>query len=322
MNRGSKSRASFGNLYAVYALIREYVNKGFVESGQYEYFEGSRFSDLLNSIRSLPYGSKMQNHALNHRLNQEFLKYFPLQTPPVVRLNQRYWFNENLLLIEQKDEKINIAPLALLVVEAYVEARTASLNRFVEDCKTLSQNTGSQHDEAITFLSRFLAPESDARFFEIIAYAILKNKYAGQTIYWGWNPEVLKEEQLQLYKTGRTNANDGGIDYVMKPLGRFFQATETIDFKKYFLDIEKVNKYPITFVIKSEITVEELLEKIEKDARGLFPVDVVVQSYMACIEEIINLPMLLEWLEELIAAGKQVEVLTDILKQSKYELET
>lgn len=31
-------------------------------------------------------------------------------------------------------------------------------------------------------------------------------------------------------KTGRTNANDGGIDFVTKPLGRFFQVTETLDF--------------------------------------------------------------------------------------------
>jgi hypothetical protein len=66
---------------------------------------------------------------------------------------------------------------------------------------------------------------------------------------------------LKLYKTGRTNANDGGIDFVMKPLGRFFQVTETLDFKKYFLDIDKIQKYPVTFVIKSVEGVELLKKK-------------------------------------------------------------
>jgi len=46
----------------------------------------------------------------------------------------------------------------------------------------------------------------------------------------------VKEDFLILYKTGRTNANDVGIDFVMKPLGRFFQVTETLDVRKYFLD--------------------------------------------------------------------------------------
>lgn len=32
---------------------------------------------------------------------------------------------------------------------------------------------------------------------------------------------VLIEDYLILYKTGCTNANDGGIDFVMKPLGTF-----------------------------------------------------------------------------------------------------
>lgn len=49
----------------------------------------------------------------------------------------------------------------------------------------------------------------------------------------------------------------------MKPLGRFFQVTETIDSGKYFLDIDKVQKYPITFVVKTEQTAEEILSKVE-----------------------------------------------------------
>ena len=88
----------------------------------------------------------------------------------------------------------------------------------------------------------------DARVFEIVSYAILKEHYGAQSVFWGWELESIHEEGLVLYKTGRTNANDGGIDFVMRPLGRFFQVTETVDVRKYFLDIDKVQRFPLTFV--------------------------------------------------------------------------
>ena len=70
----------------------------------------------------------------------------------------------------------------------------------------------------------------------------MKYYYHNQNIYWGFEIDKIHEENLKLYKTGRTNANDGGIDFVMKPLGHFFQVTETVDENKYFLDIDKIEK--------------------------------------------------------------------------------
>ena len=52
------------------------------------------------------------------------------------------------------------------------------------------------------------------------------------------------------------------FNFVMQPLGRFFQVTETLDFKKYFPDIDKIQKFPTTFVIKSDEGIEDLLSKI------------------------------------------------------------
>ena len=46
----------------------------------------------------------------------------------------------------------------------------------------------------------------------------------------------------------------------MTPLGRFFQVTETTDVNKYFLDIDKVQRFPITFVVKSTDTEDEIRE--------------------------------------------------------------
>lgn len=95
----------------------------------------------------------------------------------------------------------------------------------------------------------------------------------------------MEEENLKLYKTGRTNANDGGIDFVMKPLGRFFQVTETTDVRKYFLDIDKIERYPITFVIKSDAEIEDLEAGIREKATELYPVTAIVEKYMDCIED-------------------------------------
>ncbi|WP_241537625.1 hypothetical protein [Cyanobacterium aponinum] len=159
----------------------------------------------------------------------------------------------------------------------------------------------------------------DARIFEIVSYAILKAYYSEQIIYWGWNINDLTEENLKLYKTGRTNANDGGIDFVMKPLGRFFQVTETLDINKYFLDIDKIQRYPITFVIKTEKSQNEILKKIEENAINTYTVKAIVKRYMDSIEEIINIPNLRIILNELIQDGKTKEIMDEIILQSKVE---
>ena len=162
-------------------------------------------------------------------------------------------------------------------------------------------------------------PKQDARLFEIATYAILKEYYHDQKIFWGFAADDLNEENLILYKTGRTNANDGGIDFVMKPLGRFFQVTETTDVKKYFLDIDKVNKYPISFVVKSKKSVETLTGDIEKTALKQFPVKKVVEKYMEAIEEIINIPSLIEKLEAIYNDNRVSDILDEIVLQSKVE---
>lgn len=94
--------------------------------------------------------------------------------------------------------------------------------------------------QAYEFIKELIGVSVDARIFEIVSFAILKEKYANESIFIGETLSSVKEESLTLYKTGRTNANDGGIDFVMKPIGRFYQVTETIDVNKYFLDIDKV----------------------------------------------------------------------------------
>jgi nitrogen regulatory protein PII-like uncharacterized protein len=105
----------------------------------------------------------------------------------------------------------------------------------------------------------------------------------------------------------------------MKPLGRFFQVTETLDFKKYFLDIDKIQKFPITFVIKSDEDVEPLKKKIQDNADKTYTIKAIVEKYMACIEEVINIPMLNERFNDAVEQGYLNNILDEIVVQSKVE---
>lgn len=122
-----------------------------------------------------------------------------------------------------------------------------------------------------------------------------------------------------LYKTGRTNANDGGIDFVMKPLGRFFQVTETIDVNKYFLDINKVHRFPLTFVVKTTDADASVRLQLHREALHKYGIEAIVARYMEAVEEIINIPRLLLIFEELIRGGKLGHIMDEIVLQSRVE---
>ena len=321
-NKGAKTRGSFANHYAIYVLIEDYMNGGFHENKSYEKYEGAKFSDLFERQRELPFGKKLQNHALNHRLNQEFKKYFPAcEYDPIIRdvLTNRYWFNENLIRIKIGSDVFNIAHAIKEIIDAYVLARKSAFLEFMNYCEQMSKIEEKDNSQVIDFIESLMKPNIDARIYEIVSYAILKEYYASQVIFWGWSRDELIEESLVLYKTGRTNANDGGIDFVMKPLGRFFQVTETVDAGKYFLDIDKVQRYPVTFVVKTVDEIEVIRRKIQKQAKNRYNVNSVVQKYMDCIEEIINVPVLVEKFEATLENGGLSGVISEIVLQSRLE---
>ena len=321
-SRGSKARGAFGNLYAIYVLVEDYVRKGYAESGNYEDYEGAKFSDLMNRQRQLPFGGKLQNHALNHRLNQEFKKFFPTSDfQPILRdaSTNRYWFNENLLLLTIANHKFNVANAVLDIIDAYVIARQESFRAFVLDCKRMERIQEKNPDEVIAFISKLLRPNVDARIFEIVSFAILKAYYSGVSFFWGWTEDSITEDKLSLYKTGRTNANDGGIDFVMRPVGRFYQVTETLDVRKYFLDIDKVQKYPMTFVVKSEMDIKDILTDIRDQARRQYKIQTIIDRHMDAIEEIINIPRLMDFLRSVSQDGDLTIVLEEIVTYSRLE---
>jgi hypothetical protein len=252
---------------------------------------------------------------------KKFKKFFPsCERTPIVRdlQTQRYWINEELIKIRIGNKTYNIAESIIDIIKEYARTKQTSFERFVKDCNKLKKSATTKPESINEFFISLVAPEMDARLFEIVSYAILKRKYADQEVFWGFSETELQKENLKLYKTGRTNANDGGIDFVMKPLGRFFQVTETMDFKKYFLDIDKLEHYPITFVIKSKNSIEDITKTIRENAIKSYNIETVVNSYMDCIEEIINIQSLIDIINKMDAASL-TDVLNEILSQSKVE---
>ena len=322
-NRGSKARGSFANHYALYTLVEDYIQKGYAQSSAYDTYEGAQFSELLKRAKSLPFGSKLQNHAFNTRLNGEFKKFFPTsEYEPVLRdlETKRYWINERLLIVALADgSNVNIAPAILRIIDAYVQAKQNAFASFLEDCRRMEALDAEQFEQVRQFIEGLIRPNVDARLFEIVSFAILKAHYGRQAIYWGWERDSIQQEALILYKTGRTNANDGGIDFVMKPLGRFFQVTETVDVHKYFLDIEKVQRFPLTFVVKSIESVSDIQEKIRRQAERRYPVKAIVDRYMNCIEEVINIPELLKRFDSVVSNQALPAVMLEIILQSRAE---
>lgn len=321
-NKGSKSRSSFANLYATYVIIEDYIINGYDKKGDYSKYEGALFNKLFARQRELPFGSKLQNHALNNRMNSEFQKYFPSsEFIPILRNHEtnRYWINENLLKVKVGKANFNISNAIIEIIDEYAKTKQDAFQRFVKSCEELQEIGKTTPKKIEEFVIGLLAPNVDARLFEIASYSILKYFYHDLQIIWGFEMEKLNTENLKLFKTGRTNANDGGIDFVMKPLGRFFQVTETLDFKKYFLDIDKIQKYPITFVIKSTESIHDLLKKIRDNASKTYSIKAIVHKYMDCIEEVINIPTLNNRFNDAVKQGNLNKILNEIVIQSKVE---
>lgn len=321
-SRGAKARGSFASLYAVYVIVEDYLEREFDKKGDYSGYEGAEFTKLFKRQRELPFGAKLQNHALNNRMNSEFHKFFPSsEYTPILRNMEtnRYWINENLIKINIAGKTYNIAKATVEIINEYAKTKKGTFETFIRTCLELQEIQKKNPKEVEGFILALLAPNVDARLFEIVSYAILKYYYHDQKIYWGFELDKLIEENLTLYKTGRTNANDGGIDFVMKPLGKFFQVTETLDVKKYFLDIDKVHRYPITFVVKSIDTEENLRKGIKNNAVRIYPIKAIIDKYMQCIEEIINIPKLHNCFIEAERKGYLKDILDEIVLQSKVE---
>lgn len=322
VDRGSKARGSFANIYAIYVLVEDYIKKGYLDAHTYSSYEGMTFTDALNRTRELPFGGKLQNHALNDRCNDEFKKFFNASTPevPIIRNldTRKYWINEKLLIVRVRSKSVNIAKLCIEIIDRYVELKQENFNSFFSELQALHGKVEKDPQSVINYISNCLKPNTDARLFEIISYVIIKYYYIQSKMSYSIDGTTYTDMNLTVYKVGRTNANDGGIDYIMLPLGRIFQVTEVLDFKKYFLDIDKLLHYPITFVVKQNMSPEKAMQKIMADAKMMYSGEDLTH-YLACFQEIITIPTLIDMLNKDISEGYLKEMIDELILQCQVE---
>lgn len=277
--RDSKARRSLGNLYALYVLCDAY-NKN--------QKDGSSFTELMREMKSLPFGSKLQNHPLDNRLNDEFRRsfqvednYLPVQDASTGTLKRRkislFLLSEDGMSPEQASRFTTSA------IELYIKEIEEKQNEFLT-----SIEQAQSKKEILEFIEVSYGQNADARLFEIVSYSILNLYFSQKTI-----SINNVNERFQLFKTGRTNANDGGIDFVLRPIGKFFQVTEVLDFRKYFLDFDKINRFPMSFVVKTEMSPEQTLLIIKENAQKSMP-EHLSARYMVLFEDIFTVQTLRE----------------------------
>ena len=290
----AKTRRSLANYYAIYSILNFYVDEFFDEPDKYKKFEGYEYTKLFVFYRGLYGGSKLQNHALNSRVNGEFRNKVHADKDLIIINDGKYALHIDFLYVIGQD----ISRAAKDIIEKYVNLLMEKDHSLLTALAAIEQATSV--DEKKLKISDLLTEDAEARIFEIISFAILKSHYKTQKIYIGLTIEEIHEEYLQLFKTGRTNANDGGIDFVMRPVGRFFQVTEVNNYDKYLLDIDKVLHFPISFVIKTtkskQIVEQEIERYIEEKSGGMV---VVKERYKNAFEEIITINEIKTWLLQL-----------------------
>lgn len=291
----SKTRRSLANIYAVYSILNFYQEDFYEKKKQYCKFKGYDYMKLFNYYRGLYGGNKLQNHALNSRVNGEFHNKIKSAVNDLIIINDgKYLIHIDYIYVDGND----ISKVACKIIQKYINLLMQKDNELISILEKLRNMT--DYNEKKENINMLLAEDAEARIFEIISYAILKNHYKNITVFFGYTKDTVSEVALELFKTGRTNANDGGIDFVMRPVGRFFQVTEVNNYDKYLLDIDKVMHFPISFVIKTNKSKVNILEDLEKyilERSG--GMAVLEERYKNAIEEIITINELKTWIEEL-----------------------
>ena len=239
-----KSRPNITTLYAIYVLIKDYKIVSSQES--YEKYQGAKFITLLKSARNLPFGSKIQNHVFNHRCNMEYKGIFKTETNVIMRENQKYKINQELLLIDNQD----ISDSILTIIEKYIETKTEILHKILKKLDVLKEN--KNQGEITKFFQNMLSFKSDARLFEITSFVILKNYFSDEKILIGKNiddldtqsyvitPEKLKQLKQNVQKFFQYSKSEISTERIKERLSEFH--LDRISLAKDYL--EKITKAP------------------------------------------------------------------------------
>ncbi|MDO5581729.1 MAG: hypothetical protein Q4G69_11420 [Planctomycetia bacterium] len=168
----SKARRSLGSIYAIYSILHFYQKDFFKKPGKYRQFEGYDYMLLFNHCRNLYGGGKLQNHALNSRVNSEFKNLCKTVSNDLIIVNNgKYMLHIDYLYVK----KMDISRTCCRIIEKYIEllrTKDLALSRLLHEIQILKND-----NEKKMRILELLTEDSEARIFEIICFAILKNHY-------------------------------------------------------------------------------------------------------------------------------------------------
>jgi hypothetical protein len=78
-------------------------------------------------------------------------------------------------------------------------------------------------------------------------------------------------------------------------------------------------RFPLTFVVKTTDEPDTVQAHLREQARRKYGVDKIVERYMEAVEEIINIPLLMETFEDLVKTERLHDVMAEIVRQSRVE---
>lgn len=113
-----KARRNLANVYAIYSILFFYQDDFYNSPDKYQTFVGYEYSKLFRFYRSLYGGSKLQNHALNSRVNGEFKNDFPDVENNLIIINSgKYLLHIDYLYVD----KIDISRVVCRIIEQYIQ---------------------------------------------------------------------------------------------------------------------------------------------------------------------------------------------------------
>lgn len=159
----SKSRRSLASIYAIYSILHFYENDYYNQPDRYRNFEGYDYMRLFNYYRSLYGGSKLQNHALNSRVNGEFRnKFSTVENDLIIIDNGKYLLHIDYLYVGKTD----ISKVAIKIIDKYIDLLIAKDHSLIQTLQGMEKLT--DYNEKKSQINALLTEDAEARIFEII----------------------------------------------------------------------------------------------------------------------------------------------------------
>ena len=214
----SKTRRSLASIYAIYSILHFYQDDFFNQPDKYREFDGYDYMRLFTFYRSLYGGSKLQNLALNSRVNGEFRNKFPNSTNDLIVVNNgKYMLHIDYLYIKE----IDISKMCCKVIEKYVELLMTKDHALLNTLQTMQQLT--DYSEKKEKINALLTEDAEARIFEIISYAILKNHYSNIKCILDTVLKLLRKKNYNYLKQGEQTQMMGALILLCALLVVFFK---------------------------------------------------------------------------------------------------